>query len=94
MQENQDISLKIMIVEDDESSNQFITIAIKKIWKRNIYCKNGKEAVENCRNHPDIDLILMDIRLPEMNGYEATRQIRKFNDKVVIIAQTAYALRR
>jgi CheY-like chemotaxis protein len=52
----------------------------------------GVEAVEVCRNNPDIDLILMDIRMPDMDGYEATRQIRQFNKDVVIIAQTAHGL--
>ncbi|MBI9037633.1 MAG: response regulator, partial [Bacteroidales bacterium] len=54
--------------------------------------KTGEEAVEICRNNPDIDLILMDIKMAKMDGYEATRQIRKFNKDVVIIAQTAHAL--
>jgi len=52
----------------------------------------GVEAVETCRTSSDIDLVLMDIRIPVMDGYEATRQIRQFNKKVVIIAQTAYGL--
>jgi CheY-like chemotaxis protein len=60
---------------------------------RNILtARTGNEAVNICRNNPDLDLILMDIQMPEMNGYEATSQIRQFNKDVVIIAQSAYAL--
>jgi CheY-like chemotaxis protein len=52
--------------------------------------RTGLEAVEVAEANPDLDLILMDIGLPEINGYEATRRIRLFNSSVVIIAQTAY----
>jgi len=84
--------LKILIVEDDESSSQFIELAIRKFAKEIIVTSTGDEAIEICKNHPDLDLIMMDMQLPEMDGYEATRQIRAFNNKVVIIAQTAFAL--
>jgi CheY-like chemotaxis protein len=84
--------LKILIVEDDESSNQLISIFVKNFWREIINVKTGMEAVKACSSNPDIDLVLMDIQLPEISGYEATRQIRQFNKKVIIIAQTAYAL--
>jgi CheY-like chemotaxis protein len=60
--------------------------------KEVLIVRTGLEAVETCRNNPTIDLVLMDIKIPIMDGYEATRQIRKFNKDIVIIAQTAYAL--
>jgi len=84
--------LKILIVEDDELSNHFISIAVQKFAKEIINVQSGTEAVKACLNNPDIDLILMDIQIPEIDGYQATQQIRQFNNKVIIIAQTAYAL--
>jgi len=84
--------LKLLIAEDDESSFELISIFVQKFASDIIHVQTGLEAVEVCRKHPDIDLILMDIQLPELDGYRATQQIRQFNKNVVIIAQTAYAL--
>ncbi|NQU32207.1 MAG: response regulator, partial [Bacteroidetes bacterium] len=92
LEENKINNLKILIVEDDETSAQLISIVLSKTGREIITAQTAEEAVEACHNHPDIDLIMMDIQLPEMNGYEATRQIRKFNTSVVIIAQTAFAM--
>jgi CheY-like chemotaxis protein len=84
--------LKILIAEDDQNHIIYLKALLKNLDCELIQTTNGTETVERCRNNPDIDLILMDIKLPEMNGYEATRKIREFNSKVPIIAQTAYAL--
>lgn len=84
--------LKILIAEDDESSEKLISIVVQEFSEKIIYVHNGMEAIEMCRKNPDIDLILMDIQMPIMNGYMATSEIRKFNKDVIIIAQTAYAL--
>ncbi|NQU54856.1 MAG: response regulator [Bacteroidetes bacterium] len=85
-------NLKILIVEDDETSEMLISINVKEFCNKVIKARTGAEAIEACRNIPDIDLILMDIQMPDLNGYEATRQIRQFNKDVVIIAQTAFGL--
>jgi hypothetical protein len=85
-------NLKILIAEDDETSEMLISLTIKKFSKEIIKARTGNAAVEICRNNPDIDLIFMDIQMPDLNGYEATKQIRQFNQKVVIIAQTAFGL--
>ncbi len=84
--------LKILIAEDDETSEMLISIIVKEFSKEYIKARTGKEAVEMSRSNPDLDLILMDIQMSDLNGYEAARQIRQFNKDVVIIAQTAYGL--
>ncbi len=84
--------LKILIVEDDEASGLLIIEMLRNYCKDILKAKTGLEAIEMCRQNPDIDMVLMDIQLPEMNGYKATQEIRKFNRDVIIIAQTAFAL--
>jgi hypothetical protein len=86
------VRLKILIAEDDEVSELFLSILAKEFSKELLKAQTGLEAIDICRNNPDLDLILMDIQMPVMGGYEATRKIREFNKKVVIIAQTAYGL--
>ena len=82
-------NLKILVAEDDDTSAKLISIILRGFAREIIRVKNGIEAIEASKNNPDVDLILMDIQMPMMNGDEATLAIREFNQKVIIIAQTA-----
>ncbi len=85
-------NLKILIVEDDEASEILISNAVKNISREILKVKSGQEAIDTCRLHRDIDLVLLDIQIPVLNGYEVAKEIRKFNNDIIIIAETAYAL--
>ena len=84
--------IKILIAEDEEFAAVFLSLILKDTCSEMLFAKNGKEAIDIYKNNPDIDIILMDIKMPIMGGYEAVSKIREFNKEVVIIAQTAYAL--
>ena len=88
----QNQKLKILIAEDDEVSESLLSITLKSLSSEIIYAKTGVEAFEKFKNNMDVDLILMDIQMPEMNGYNATKIIRELNKDVIIIAQTAFGL--
>ena len=82
--------INILIVEDDENSMLLLNIILKNYGKIIYKATNGLDALNIIEKHPEIDLILMDIGLPNMNGLEVVEKIRQFNNKVIIIAQTAY----
>ena len=83
-------NLKVLIAEDDRASLFFLKYIISDISSEILHAKNGLEAIDLARKNVDIDLILMDSKMPEMEGLEAVKQIRIFNQKVLIISQTAH----
>jgi PAS domain S-box-containing protein len=82
--------LKILVAEDDSISLKFISKILKIFGENLLVARNGFEAVNLCKKNPDIDIILMDIQMPIMNGYEAIKKIREFNEDVIIITQSAF----
>lgn len=90
-QEQPDFSgIKILIVEDEEINLFLLESILEKYNPEIVKAENGLEAVIKFRENPNINLILMDIKMPKMNGLEATLKIREFNTSVPIIALTAY----
>ncbi len=81
----------ILVVEDDESSAFLLGEILKETGAKVEYITDGDEAVKYMRLHPETDLILMDIHLPQKDGFTATREIKAFSENVIVIAQTAYA---
>jgi hypothetical protein len=88
---NKSKNLKILIVEDDEINLMFLKVLLRKNAEIMLVARNGHEAISLLKNNPAIDLVLMDLKIPVLNGYETTAQMRQFNQDVVIIAQTAFA---
>jgi len=92
--EKQDFSknLTILIAEDEEFNYLFIEELLINLNVKILHAKNGKEVVEICKTNNDISLILMDIKMPVMDGHAAAMKIREFKPEIPIIAQSAYAL--
>ncbi|GEM_PF-2941140 len=82
----------ILIVEDDILSYEYLKELLRETNAGIIHAKDGQTAIEKCKDNSDIDLVLMDIQLPGVDGNTATKEIRKFNKDLPILAQTAYAL--
>jgi two-component system, cell cycle response regulator DivK len=82
----------ILVVEDEEINYYYLKDVLRDTKATIIHAHNGLEAVDFCKNNENIDLVLMDIKLPIMDGYKATRAIKEFRPTLPIIAQTAYSL--
>jgi signal transduction histidine kinase len=88
---NKDFSNKVILVaEDDDNNYAYLEEILLNKKVKIIRANNGKEAVELCNTNPEIELVFMDIRMPGLNGLEATKQILKFRKDLPIVAQTAY----
>jgi len=83
--------INILIAEDDENNLMYLSAVLEEENARIYESSNGKEALEMIKTHPEIDLVLMDLKMPEIDGFEATRQIKKMRPSLPVVAQTAYA---
>jgi CheY-like chemotaxis protein len=81
----------ILVAEDEDSNFLLLEMLLSGMGINIIRAVNGLEAVELCKLNPQINLVLMDIKMPVMDGYEATLRIKEFNPNLYIIAQTAYS---
>ena len=82
----------ILLVEDDEISLEFLKELFEPYKIKIIDVLNGQEAVEVCNTNPQVDLVLMDVQLPVLNGRDAMKEIKKNRPELPIIAQTAFAM--
>jgi CheY-like chemotaxis protein len=82
----------ILIAEDVESNFLYLKAVLSKLNATVFWAKNGIEAIDICNDENSIDLIFMDLQMPEMNGYEATEILKKKFPNLPIVAQTAFAM--
>jgi two-component system cell cycle response regulator DivK len=81
----------VLIVEDNETSNIYFEAALRKTKAHLLWAKNGVDAVEIVKNNK-IDLVLMDINMPKMDGIEATQIIKSLFPQIIVVVQTAFIL--
>ncbi len=82
----------ILVAEDEITNFQYVETVLKKSGFKVLHAADGEEAINHVRTNNDIDLVLMDVKMPILDGYSATKEIRKFNNSIRIIALTAFAL--
>ena len=82
----------VLVVEDEIDNYAYMEIVLQKCNSGILWAQNGKEAVDLCKTNPDINLIFMDLKMPVMNGLEATQIIKTFRPETPVVAVTAYAM--
>lgn len=82
----------ILIAEDMEVNSFYFEEVLNETKATLLYAKNGAEVIDFCRKNAQIDLILMDIKMPDLDGFETTKLLKEFRSDIPVIAQTAYAL--
>jgi CheY-like chemotaxis protein len=87
-------TIKILIAEDDESNFSYLERVLMKEFGSEclLHARNGSEAIELYKSHDDISIILMDIKMPVLNGFEALNKLKQLNLRIPVIAVTAYAM--
>jgi len=82
-----------LIAEDEDTNFLYLETVLKYLGMsiRILHAKNGEEAVAICQEHPEIKVVLMDLKMPVMDGYEATRHIKTIRPNLPVVAQTAYS---
>ncbi|MCD4832964.1 MAG: response regulator [Bacteroidales bacterium] len=85
-------NVNILVVEDDEDNLEFLRRLLIKHGANVVVARTGEEAVNIVKANKQIQIVLMDIRLPDINGFETTRKIKKLKPNLPVIAQTAYAM--
>lgn len=83
---------KLLIAEDEDANYNLLATILDPTKAKLIWVTSGKDAIEKCKIDQSIDLVLMDMKMPDMNGFESTRQIKVIRNELPIIAQTAYAM--
>ncbi len=82
----------VLVTEDDDLNFTYMEKAFERMSVSVIRAKNGKEAIDICRINPDITLIIMDIKMPVMDGWTAIREIKSFRPSLPVFVVTAYML--
>lgn len=91
-EKNMENNSLILVAEDEEYNYLYLDELLNKLGLKHVQAKDGQEAIDICRENKNVNLILMDIKMPVIDGYTAAQKIKEFSPKIPIIAQSAYAL--